>query len=195
MYRKIFTLFGDLPVLETEHLILRRMKPKDYLDMFAYAKDPEVSRFLLWEPHEDAAYTKKYLRFIKGEYDRFRFCDWAVTLKENGKMIGTCGFTSFSERHAVCEIGYVINPAFQGRGYATEAAFCVMSFAFTALDIERVEARHMEGNYVSAAVMMKLGMKREGVLRNAVKKRGVSKNVTLYSILREDYEKGLLDRQ
>ena len=66
MYRKIFDLTGDIPPLETDRLLLRRMLPKDYKDMYAYAADPAVSRYLLWNPHESESFTKKYLKHCNG---------------------------------------------------------------------------------------------------------------------------------
>jgi [ribosomal protein S5]-alanine N-acetyltransferase len=42
-------VFADLPELETERLLLRRMRLDDAEAMFAYASDPEVTRYVLWE--------------------------------------------------------------------------------------------------------------------------------------------------
>ncbi len=189
MYRKIFDLTGGIPVLETNRLFLRRMLTRDYKDMYSYASDPRVSRHLLWNPHESESFTKKYLKHLQREYDRYLFYDWAVLCKDDGKMIGTCGLTAYSERHNIAEIGYVLNPAYWGRGIAAEAAGEVIRFAFDTVGVERVEARHMEGNEASGAVMQKCGLQKEGVLRHAVCKNGVYHNVHIYSILRSEYNR------
>ena len=98
--------FTSPPVLETERLVLRRMKRSDADDMFEYASDPEVTRYLLWEPHADPRQTARYLAFIQSRYKSGEFFDWAVTDKRTGKMIGTCGFTRFNfeadSRSAMC---------------------------------------------------------------------------------------------
>lgn len=58
-------IFAKIPTLETERLILRRMKPSDSEDMFEYASRPEVSEYLLWLPHTTQRFTKNYLHFCR----------------------------------------------------------------------------------------------------------------------------------
>jgi ribosomal-protein-alanine N-acetyltransferase len=187
MYQKILELYNGIPTLESSRLTLRRMLAKDYLDMYEYASNPIVSQYLLWNPHDSPSFTKKYLKQMQREYEAGHFYDWALERKSDGKMIGTCGFTVFSERHNFVELGYVLNPSCWNMGYTTEAVSRVIAFSFEELDVERIEARHMDGNWASGKVMMKCGMQKEGVLRNAVRKNDFYKTVYLYSILKEHY--------
>ena len=77
-------IFAKIPTLETERLILRRMKPSDSEDMFEYASRPEVSEYLLWLPHTTQRFTKNYLHFLQTQYMTKNFYDWAVTIKSTG---------------------------------------------------------------------------------------------------------------
>ena len=169
----INTVFMNMPILETERLTLRRMAISDTEDMFSYASRSDVTEFLLWKPHPTRSYTMDYLRYIGTRYALGDFYDWAVVDKESGRMIGTCGFTRFDLPHNGAEIGYVLNPEFHGRGYATEAASRVMRYGFEELGLHRIEAKFMEGNDASRRVMEKLGMQFEGFRRESmlVKKR------------------------
>ena len=142
----LFTVFSNIPTLSTEHLVLRRLKASDAKDMFEYSRLPEVTRYLTWRPHPNVSYTRQYLEYLGSRYAVGDFHDWAVTLKESGKMIGTCGFTRFDNPNNSAEIGYVLNPAYHGKGYATEAAREVIRFGFEQLKLHRIEARHMVGN-------------------------------------------------
>ena len=67
-------------------------------------------------------------------------------------MIGTCGFSSFDFANNSAEVGYVINPAYQKRGYAPEALLEVMMFGFMELNLHRIEARYMDGNDASRKI-------------------------------------------
>lgn len=184
----LFDTFSNIPTLFTNRLILRRMKVADAQDMFEYACQPEVTRYLTWRPHPDIGYTREYLEYLGTRYKVGDFFDWAVVLRENDKMIGTCGFTRFDLPNNSAEIGYVLNPAYQGRGIAGEAAYAVISFGFNRLRLHRIEARHMIGNNASHRVMEKLGMKTEGTFRESYYVNGSYRTVTVCSILDSEFK-------
>ena len=186
---KICKIFSHMPTLTTERLILRPMRVEDAGDMFAYACREEVTTYLLWSPHPDRSYTEKYLRYLRGRYALGEFYDWAVVEKESGRMIGTCGFTRFDFPNDSAEVGYVLNPDFHGRGYATEAATEVLRFGFERLALHRIEAKFMEGNEASLRVMQKLGMRWEGYRRDAMYVKGQYRTIGICSILRDEFSK------
>ncbi len=179
----IYRTFSNIPELRTERLILRKMLVKDADDMFEYARRADVTRYLTWSPHPSRSYTKEYLEYVASRYAAGEFYDWAVTDARTGKMIGTCGFTRFDYSSNCAEVGYVLNPAFWGRGYAGEALDAVLNFGFRTLYLRRIEARHMEGNLASKRVMEKAGMTYEGTLRQSLLIRGEYLNICVFSIL------------
>ena len=182
-------IFSDMPTLESERLVLRKMQVGDCFDMYDYAKRCEVTKFLTWSPHPDVEYTKAYLANLKNHYKMGMFYDWAVVLKDENKMIGTCGFTRFNLACDSAEIGYVINPDFRGKGIAVEAARLVAEFGFENLALNRIEARYMIGNDASRRVMEKLGMSFEGVAREAICVNGVYRDVGICAVLKKEFVK------
>lgn len=184
----IYKIFSRIPQLETERLILRRIKPSDSKDVYDYARRPSVTTYLAWRPHESEEYTRQYLEYISRQYAIGDFYDWGIVDKATQKVIGTCGFTRFDFQNDSGEIGYVLNPDFWGRGIAFEAASEVMRFGFDRLMLNRIEAKHLRGNEASAAVMKKLGMRFEGTHRGAMKIKGRCRDVSVYAILCSDYE-------
>lgn len=190
----IYRVFSDIPELSTERLILRRMMVGDCYDMYEYASNAGVTRFLTWNPHPDLEYTKEYLQYISNHYRLGDFYDWAVILREENKMIGTCGFTRFQTHHDCGEIGYVINPAYRGRGIACEAVRAVLRFGFLKLGLHRIEAKYIDGNEASRRVMEKVGMTFEGLRRDEMYIKGGYRNIGVCSILRDEAQKsGLLE--
>ena len=182
-----YKLFKKIPVIETERLILRRLKTFDYADMYEYACSDKVTKYLLWRPHPDAQYTRDYLGYVQSQYRAGEFYDWAVVHKESGKMIGTCGFAKLDFENNLAEIGYVINPDFWNKGYATEAVRRVIEFGFYDLNLHRIEARYIVGNEKSRRVMEKCGMTFEGIHRSSLFVKDEYVSVGYCSITGDEY--------
>ena len=185
----IFKIFSNMPTLYTERLSLRVMHPIDAEDMYDYAKRPEVTKYLLWREHEDIYFTRDYLNYINRRYALGDFYDWAIIERESRRMIGTCGFTKIDVPNNSAEIGYVLNPDFHRRGFGSEAVKRVMKFGFEELGLNRIEARFMQGNEASLALMKSVGMTFEGYMRDLIFVKGSYRTVGISSILRSEYEK------
>ncbi len=181
-------IFANIPTLETERLILRKIMVSDAEDMYEYSRDANVTKYLTWSPHSDKYYTLDYIKFVQKKYKTGDFRDWAVVDKATGKMIGTCGFTSVDLHNRRAEIGYVYNPEFWGRGIAAEALGRVMEFGFSRLELNRIEGRFMVENTASKRVMEKVGMTFEGIHRESLYVKEKYRDVGVCAILRDEYK-------
>lgn len=189
MLNDILSVFSSIPTLETDRLILRKIKPCDIDDMYEYSSDEKVTKYLTWTPHENKNKTKKYVSFLQSLYRSGKFYDWGIILKNENKFIGTCGFSEIDAQNNTAQVGYVLNSSYWGRQIAPEALKRVLRFGFDIMRFERIEARHIDGNINSGRVMRKCGMQFEGTLRHAMYIKGEYKTIQLYSILREEWEK------
>ena len=183
----LYRIFSNIPELETERLRLRAMRVCDSEDMFDYARNPEVTRYLLWSPHRDISHTRAYLEYLAGRYRIGAHYEWAVIHKESGKMIGTCGFARIDCAHNCGELGYVLHPDYHNQGLMTEAATRVMRFGFQVLGLHRIEARYMKENTASRRVMDKLGLKFEGIAYESMLVKGIYRDVATCAILAQDF--------
>ena len=183
--------FASLPVLETGRLILRPLRRRDAKDIFSYASDPEVARYVLWEPHQSLSETKSYIRYMQSLSRRGLPSSWAVVLRESGKVVGTMGFMWFSDTNSAAEVGYSFSKAFWNQGLATEALQAVIRSVFSSLPLNRLEAQHDLRNPASGRVMEKCGMQKEGILRQRIRNKGEFIDTVLYAILRADLENQL----
>jgi ribosomal-protein-alanine N-acetyltransferase len=151
-------------MLSTESLIIRRFSEKDYKDLHEYLSLKEIYQF---EPGKPLTLEEaKKLCTERAEGTDF----WAVTLKEKGKkLIGHISLIPTEpETFLTWEIGFIFNPAFQNKGYASEAAQALISYAFMQLGAHRVVGNCSPQNIPSWRVLEKCGMKREGLLRKNV---------------------------
>ena len=142
------------------------MRLDDAEAMFAYASDPEVARYVLWDTHRSIEDSESFLSFAMEGYERGDFGDWGVVLKDSGAFVGTCGMDGgYAPEHARAEIGYVLSREHWGKGLMPEAVRAVIRFGFGRMRLNRIEARCIAENTASARVMEKAGMTYEGTLR------------------------------
>jgi len=149
-------------MVETPRLILRPITPADGPAIHRYMADPVVTRWLPEGPL-DAAQAQAFAEKNAGRYARAV----AVVERTSGELVGHMPFHPWFGR-ATHEVGWVIAPDRQGRGYATEAARALVDFAFGALACHRVIATCQPENPASWRVMEKLGMRREAHFRQAL---------------------------
>lgn len=180
-------VFASPPTLETERLRLCQMQPEHAADMYEYSSDAEVTKYLTWSPHSSLKETERYLRILQRKYADGSFHDWGLILKESGKFIGTCGYTSFDEKNNTAEVGYVLAKPYWGKGLAAEAVRAVMHFGFEVFELDGFTAKYMEGNDASGRVMQKCGMTLEGVYRHSMYIKGEFKNIVVYRVDKEGF--------
>ena len=142
------------------------MRETDLSDFLEYDGDPVLDRFRSRSPFtEDEA--KEFIVFQRslpvGTESEWLYL--AVVLESEEKMIGTVCMNLLSRQHQHGEVGWHLNPAYHGQGFATEAASALLEFGFAELDWHRISARCYEGNKPSLRLMERLGMRREALLR------------------------------
>jgi ribosomal-protein-alanine N-acetyltransferase len=86
------------------------------------------------------------------------------------------------------ELGYELEPRHWGKGYASEAARAMVAYGFEALELDRVFAYTLGENEASWRLMKRLGMRREGVLRDQANLRGHRVDTYLYGLLKEEWK-------
>ena len=180
-------ILGNLPRLETERLILRKMTLADAQDMFEYASDPEATKYTLWDFHKSIEDSVQYIKSVIQKYENKEVSDWGVILKENNKVIGTCAYLWWRTEHNRAEIGYVLSRKYWGKGLMTEAVKEAIKFGFEQMQLNRIEGRCFLENLASQRVLEKVGMTFEGILREQLLVKGVYRNLRLYSLLRKEF--------
>lgn len=179
-------VFSHLPTIETDRLVLRPLRMRDAADLYAYARDPEVSRHVLWEAHKSMRESRQFLRAAIRQYRKGLPGSFAITWKSSGRMIGTIGFMWVNVDHKSAEVGYSLNRDYWNQGIMTEALRAVIQFGFDELHLNRIEAQHEIDNPASGRVMQHAGMQYEGRLRQRLMNKGKYVDVALYAILQSD---------
>ena len=177
-----------MSIFETDRLVIRNFCSDDWKDLYEYLSQEAVVKF---EPYgvftEDAC---KQEAINRSGNDAF----WAVCLKYGHKLIGNLYFQQQEPKSFLTwEIGYVFNPAYYGKGYATEACQGILKFGFEQLGAHRIIGRCNPENTASWKLLERLSMRREGHYKKTVffKKTPDGKPIWHdayeYSILEEEF--------
>ena len=167
---------------ETERLLLRPHRPDDLEAMLAYHSLAETARYLYRGPMTEQDVRARLA-------DRMATTDrtLAVVLPGTGALIGEIGVHVVAPEHRQGEIGYLVHPDHQGRGYATEAAAVLLGIGFGELDLHRIVGRIDARNAGSARVLEKLGMRREAHLVENEWVQGEWQSEVIYALLAREW--------
>jgi len=176
-----------IPPLETPQLSLRPLKDTDFADYFEYAQDPLVSGPGMWVPYPSEAAARADFERVLSLYSSGLMW-WALEHRRTGKMIGRCQLAAYDPDDAHAELTYALHSHFWRQGLMTEAARAVLRYGFEELKLNRVSAQVFTDNIGSIRLLEKLGMVKEGRLRQYRQVRGKPEDVDIYSLLRGEWQ-------
>jgi RimJ/RimL family protein N-acetyltransferase len=175
------------PVLRTPRLVLRPFTFDDASAVHLLAGAAEVADTTLHIPHPyPAEAAEQWIVTHEIAWEDGMGATYAVTDAATDTVTGAMTLV-IAAQHARAEIGYWFGVPFWNRGYCTEAARAVIDLAFNTLGLHRIEARHLTRNPASGRVMQKLGMKLEGMHRDALRKNGRFEDLAVYAILADEW--------
>jgi ribosomal-protein-alanine N-acetyltransferase len=182
----------SFPEFTTNRLKLTRITPSDVESIFELFSNPDVVKYYDLEVFDARAQAEQLIRLFESRHESSLGIRWAIRPKENGELIGTCGFNSWSEKMRNATIGYDLKPEYWNRGIATEALFEIIRAAFAGLlpcgALHRIQADTIPGNVASEKVLLKLGFKEEGVRRECAYLRGSYHDMKFFGLLRSDFK-------
>ncbi|HEX9494386.1 MAG TPA: GNAT family protein [Candidatus Limnocylindria bacterium] len=185
---QIENVFSMLPQVTTDRLALRRVRQSDLDDIYAYASDPDVSRYTSWAPHTSPDETRQFVRRVLDAYLEKRVANWGIELKAERKLIGMGGYVWWDPLQSAAELGYVIGKPYWGQGLMTEAVKAMIDFGFQRMALNRVVIRMDPRNIGSWRVAEKSGCRFEGIARQAIYAKGKFDDLMVWAILREEWQ-------
>jgi len=173
----------DYPI-RTERLDLHPVTLDDFEAIHAYRHRPEVSRYLYSEPFDKAASrdfvaSRSTRTTLRESGDGLQL---AVVVRDSGTLIGDVTFVWKSSAHRQGRIGYVFHPDHAGHGYATEASRALLKLGFEELRLHRIQAELNGRNTASARLLERLGIRREGHLRESAFLDGEWSDEVIYAM-------------
>ncbi len=179
--------------LRTDRLSLRPWRLEELDRYHSLRGDPDVARFLYDEALTRTEAAEKLAGLQTEITEAGRWINLAVEVTASGEVVGDVGLCWRSDEHRQAEIGYVFHPDSRGHGYATEAARAIVDLAFTALGAHRVAGHLDSRNRASAALLERLGMRREAHLVQNEWVKGEWTDEDIYAVLASEWHPGHSD--
>lgn len=174
--------------LESKRLRLRPFEMSDAERVAELANDYSIYEMTLRLPHpytlQDA---EQWIAIHPQLRETGTETPFAIILKQVNALVGSIGLKNIDHYNKSAEIGYWIGRTWWNKGIVTEAAQRLLKYGFEELGLNRIHGHFIPKNAASGKVMEKIGMRREGLLRQMVVKDGVFEDIVLYSILAEEY--------
>ena len=150
---------GDMAILQTKRLVLRKLRRSDLDDFYEYSSDPNVGPNSGWQPHED----KRHSRFVMRENFLYNNFAWGIIF--DNKLIGTVSVDTDRKRmnNRVMSIGYSMSSKFWGKGIMSEAVSGVLEYMFDTYEIDAISVYCYPENSRSRRVIEKCGFEFEGL--------------------------------
>jgi [ribosomal protein S5]-alanine N-acetyltransferase len=180
--------FAHLPSFNTERLLVRPMKVSDVEAMFAIKSDLKVTEAYGTEPHKTIEETQEWVEGRLNASGQRDSLFWVFVPKGGERAIGSCCYWHFDLVSKCSELGYELHRSYWGKGIMTEALAPLLAFGFDGIGLNRVEACPLAENAASNALLLKLGFKYEGNLRQRVFYRGRFVDQYFYSLLKSEWD-------
>ncbi len=177
------------PTLRTARLRLRPFADTDAVALFALHTNAHVLRYWDSSPWSDRARAGRFLATCRRLENEGTGARVAVERHGDGTFVGWCGLTRWNPDYRSAALGYCLDDAAWGQGYATEAARALLQWAFDTLSLNRVQAETDTRNAASARVLEKLGFVREGTLREDCIVDGEVSDSWVFGLLRRDWSR------
>ena len=158
--------------------------------MHRYASDPEVVKYMPWGPNSEED-THDFLQKRLTEQAASPRVNYsvAITLKEDGTLIGGCDLTRRNSEVSEAALGYCLHKDYWGRGIASEAAGALLKCGFEELKLHRIIATCDPENLASRRVLEKNGLRLEGHFKENILMRGIWRDSLSYAILDNEWNK------
>ncbi len=173
----------EFPRIETERLIISELEEKDIPFIVEYLQHRIYSDLTSNIPYPyTVEHAQFWLKMSKEAFENHTGFTFGIRNKE-GQLIGAIGLHDREDDKA--EMGYWIGIPFWNKGYVTEAAKAMVDFGFKELDLNKIFATHFLHNPASGKIMEKIGMEKEALLKQHVKKDGEYHDLAMYSIFKD----------
>lgn len=175
--------FNPFPVLTTERLILRRFTYDDAAGLFAMRSNETVMQYIHRPINKSIDDALALINVIEDLLSKNDGITWCICLKNSNKYIGSIGFWRIEKDNHRAEIGYLLNPAYQGQGIMQEALTVAIEYGFNVIKLHSIAAYVSPGNFASIKLLLKNKFVQEAYFKEDHFYNGRFEDTLVYSLL------------
>jgi len=176
-------------LFSTQRLTIRQLREGDVPALYTIFSHPEVMRYWASLPWTSTSQAAELLARAQAGYLSEEGFQWGIERKEDGALLGTCSIFSFNRPSHRAEIGYALGRPYWGQGYMGETLRALVDYAFTTLDLNRLEADIDPRNDASAKTLERMGFQKEGVMPERWIVGDEVSDTWFYGLLRRNWER------
>lgn len=180
---------NKFPLFDLGDYILREQTMYDVEDFYQYYTDPEVNECIVSDIPRSLEEAKAELKYWIDVFYNNSGIYFGIAKKCDNKLIGSIGITSINRVHNRAEISYDLAKEYWQKGVMTKALKKLLEYAFMAIKINRLEAYALKENVASRKLLTKCNFNLEGELKQHRRHKGVYKDIGIFSLVLEDYQK------
>jgi ribosomal-protein-alanine N-acetyltransferase len=181
--------FSPFPILESERLRFRKLTNEDAPEILVLRGNPETMKFIPRPLTTNIDEALAHIKIINDKIDENLDINWAVTEKGSDKCIGIMGFYRTQPEHFRTELGYMITPEHNGKGYVTEAVKTLLNYAFNTLNFHSIEAVIDSRHVASERVLQKNGFIKEAHFKENFYYNNEFTDTVIYGLLKRNFNK------
>jgi ribosomal-protein-alanine N-acetyltransferase len=187
--KKMLTVqFNQFPEIETNRLLLRQPTQNDADVLFRLRTNEVVMKYIGRPKPQNREEVVTFIDRIRKDFEQSLGITWIISTKKTGIAIGTMGLWRMDKENHRAEIGYLLDPEFQGLGMAAESMHAVLKYGFQELNFHSIEANVDPLNEASKKLLLRAGFVQEGYFRESYFFEGKFLDSAIFGLLCHAYK-------
>lgn len=181
------SMLKEFPILQSERLLLRELKIEDACDILSFFSDFDAMKYYGIDMYKNLEDSKAAIKFYRKGFKNRWIIKWAIVKGDPGKVIGFCGYHSWSKGDYRAEISYILSKDYWRMGIMREALSIIIPFGFCEMNLNRIDAVIHVENTTSMELIKGFGFRQEGLLRKYKYYMEGFHDFYMYSLLKDEY--------
>lgn len=161
-------VFDTFPILQTPRLTLREIRTEDAPAIYGMRSSGRVNEFIARQAMQEEEQAVSLAGRTAAAYRNRQAIGWAGLIRNQGEIIGTCGFNSIDALNLHAEIGGEMATEYWGKGFALEAVKAILAFGLNTMNLHTIEAKVSPANRSAIHVLEHLGFVKEAHFRQRI---------------------------
>lgn len=175
----------EFPVLKTKRLLLRQIVDSDIKNVFKGLSHPDIIKYY-GVSYQSLEETKAQMIFFEDLEKSGTGIWWAICSADNQVFYGAAGFNNLVAEHKKAEIGFWLLKEYWRQGILKEAMPLICEYAFTQLDLHRIEGFVESENVACKKAIEKIGFQKEGTMKECEVKNGKFISLDIYAKIKNN---------
>lgn len=180
--------FETFPIIKTDRLTLRDLRPTDAQEIFEMRSNGRVNQFIPRPSMPSFKEAEELIEKTLNAYQNKQVVAWAGILRENQRIIGTCGFNTIDYYNLRAEIGGEMSVEYWGKHIALEAVNAIVAYGIEKINLHSIEAKISPDNRGGIYLLEQLGFEKEAHFKDRIFYQNKFSDMAIYTLHASNYK-------